>query len=674
MQGLLYCKDSIYGFSGRLKTISENTNLSSEANSDLVTFAGGQLDTGSGDIQITGTYAPSTTISSDNANGISGLTLSHSNLNLSQQTAPGDIKIGSGQTVSLSGSPVLKNAISLTDSSSTLNLNMTNKINQDILLNDGTVVLNEDAAFKDGTGFIGNGTVDINNRTLYRSAGSVQTGNICFKRANDIQFTGDQSLSGATTTFTGIGGTSLVNGNGYTWLLSNAATIKVDPNHHLYLTDIRIKGLGNTSADGIFDIDPTSTISLANVTLEQNTTYSSSAGTISVDGDNCKLIPHGNTFTVTGANSRMIINGVALLYEPLDFTDQSPFFFTDLTQNIIYNNNGITRTAKAGGGEFPIKITGNSYTLMGHQRLTTTNTISTTNATPGTPKAVSIDGAGYSITFPRTSGSFFVISPNTQVTITNCSLKDYNPAAISFADANASLSFGDNVYIEFGSNIVLAGGERALAATGNATILGGKNSLTLNSASQLTVTGAKTFTIKNLDIYTKNSSSIACLTSTASISLENVNLIPDNNGLTISGGSLLVNGACKVRTLHPSSTGQIVNFTFASPSIAELFYVMSKSSLEIAPDTNFVHSTGNKFRFKLQDPSSTLILNACNMNTGTGLALNYGKVIVDNLVKITASTTTGQELELGSGLDLQIMSAGILQIDGLVKYTSTTFP
>lgn len=676
----LTLKDQLRNFSGKLKIYNDSSlRIVSNTANDVIVFADGLIDSGTGDMSFTGTYVPG---SSTNFTLSTGSTINLTGVSLSR-----GVSVGSGQSAVLSGSPRFTNPLTLGSSTSTLNLGLINKLDQNVILTGGTVKLDEDLRFKDGCGFSGSGTINVNQRTLVRSGGFAYNGVITYLNALDIQYTDNQTLNAGTELYSGSGLFSLVNGNGYTLTMTGTAKIQVDVNHKLYLTDMRIKGLGVSGVNGVFDIDVTSTIVLSNVTLDLGANYTHNKGTILVQGDNCKIIHHDKTFTVNSGQTRLAVDGVALLYEPLTGLTDTPFVFADLTQHLVTSNGGVIRTAMGGGGggEAALTITATSYSLTQNQRLTSTSGISITNATPGTPKAVAVDGAGYYLQFPNASGSFLSLADNVQLTLTNIVLKDFNPTAISYGGSAATITFGDGVRIELAKDLNIQSGDKAwvFSLSGTGAVIDGKGkTLTSEYTNKITTTGSGTLSFENMVLKTLMSGAISCLTYNSKIRLDNTAFLFNQNGFAFSLGSISCQGPCSLTGTNTSSAGGTSTFTFSSTGTLT---VESQSSLEVAQDTTLLYQPnpgpGNenlatsKRHFVLTDPSSSLILNSCTLQTtNTGMALNYGKLIVRNLATLLISTSTLANFELGSAVDLQIMGGGILSVDGPLSYVPTSYP
>lgn len=529
----LQLKEQLPSVAGRVKIPDDAVGRITAALSgyDNLIFSAGQLDVGSGDLTITGSFL------SGNANPF--FIGNSTELNLINTTVTKNLTVTAGQIATISGLPLFSAPITLANSSSELRCRILNKLDQNIILNSGKVTLENDLAFKDANFFLGSGTIDINHKTLLLPAGNTVTGALTFLNAKDIQFTGNQTISAGTELFSGVGLESLVNGNGYIWNIINDGKIQVGPNHKLYLTDIHIKNLGDAASFGYFDIDATSTVVLSGVTLELGGNYTHGAGTILVEGDACFVVSHGNTFTVQNANTRLRVDGVALGYRISSSADISPFVFVDQPQHRQLVNDGTIR-ASARIDDFRIlNVATTPTTLTRRLKLSSVETINFTNASPGTPKPMIFDGGHNSITFPNQAGVFFHLDANVQLTLQNIVLEDFNPAAIDYAAASSTITFGDGVLIKLAKDINIAASDRAWNFIGTASIDSQRNRIIIDGTDRITLTGAsKKLTLKNSQLLFSGQRPLTLKTTTATLALDASILTIGTGGYDFYAGNL----------------------------------------------------------------------------------------------------------------------------------------
>jgi hypothetical protein len=542
----LLLRDQLQNITGRIKIPDDaSPRINAELiGQDSLVFAAGRLDMGAGDLTLTGSFL--------SGNGSPFYIGDQGELNLVNQTFPMALTVAAGHTATISGTPTFAAPISLESSTSELRCRIASKLDQNINLNFGKVVLENDLTFKDANFFVGSGTVDINNKTLFAPAGNKITGILTFLNARDMQFTGDQTIDAGIEQFVGVGLTSLVNGNGYTWDIINSGKIQVGPDHTLYLTDVRIKDLGSSSSYGFFDIDVTSTIVLSNATLELSDNYTHGAGTISVEGDRCFVIPHGHSFTVQNGQTRLRVDGVALSYRLASVVDSSPFVFVDLSQHEELVNDGTIRAASRVDDFRLFNISATPTTLTKHLKLSGLETLSFINTTPGTPNPMVFDGSGFSVTFPDQGGGYLNLDPNVQLTLQNVVLEDFNPAVISYGNAASKIIFGDGVVIKLAQDLSIGENDSAWNFSGDATIVGNNCKLSLDGDARLVLTSNNNLTLQGVQLEIWRPDAISVGSSGAKITFKDSKIILPHDGLVLKNGNVDIEGTVTVEGVNKS--------------------------------------------------------------------------------------------------------------------------
>lgn len=670
----------ITGFDGTLKIDVKGDNSVQGSAVNCITFDEGIVSSGKYSYMLTGTYNGTTT---DTVALGAGDTIEVAAGTILQSVTVGGT-VGSPSVIR--GSPLFSGPIVINDSSSTLTLAIDNKLTQNVTLNGGKLTLGNDLALADGVFLSGNGTVDLANRTLQlaETASSPWTGNLTLNNARDIQLNGYTKLNG-NWTFADNGGTSTINGNGNILDLSGGGTITVAPMHTLYLIDVQVKGLG--SGLGTFALDATGgTLKLANVNLELGASYSLSAGEFYFQGDNCRVVSAdttgGNyTFDVSSTGTLTVDHGV-LIYETLLGQNVSPFTFTSVGTQKNLINGGCIRSAIATTSAVDVvideaavgAILNQNYDLTSQTHLVFTNIA-------GGAQTVSLDGGGYFIQFPYGASNFIQIANNLAVTLHDIVLKDFTTATTSYG-TSSTLSFGDNAIIQLSSDILLDSSAKAWTFTGNGTIEANEQTITISAADKLTITGSKTLKIKNANLIIKHATGLRCLTNSATVQFINCNISVETSGFTFAAGNMSIQGDVVVRGNDSTNPSGSVPFTFSTPGSLT---VKEASQLMFVGDLNFSYQPDvtvntdtlvqSKRHFKLNDPSSRLVFDGCTVtSTSTGMALDYGKLYIVDRVKLNVSTSPLAEFEVGSALELIIRAGALLEVDGPLKYTSTTYP
>lgn len=592
---------------------------------------------------------------------------------------------GSGNEIR--GRPTFGSTITLADGSAELILNIQHKLNTNVALAGGTLLLGDDLALEDGVYFTGNGTVDLQDHTLTLPAASAGWANtLTFLNANDINITGYTNFTG-TFTFSGAAGSTRVNGNGCILDISGGGTLIVDTNHTLYLNDIIIKGLGANG--GSLTVNATGgAVKMSNVTIILDGDYTQLGGTITAEGTNCLIVARdADQFIVSGATTTLVVDSVALLYDPLGSTPVTPDPFVTVSSGTIsLINDGIIRPsyqdtlATSGDSfyDFASEVMGTSHVLAPE------STITFNNDTVGTPKAIALNGQGNFIQFNYSTAQNMIIEENVTVTVTNMELKDFDPALINFQGAGGTLAklvFGDNVKVSLNKDLTFS--TKALEFVGNATLSGNGHTITLSAANMLTAgTASKTLTIKDTLLDITHVTAMECLTDTTKIVLQDSTVRMSTAGYTFNTGDLDVKNHAHITGLDPTTVGGVATFTFGSNG---QLTVQSNSTLQVGRDVGFsyipniIADAGDpdleKRHLFLTDPSSTFWVDSSLVTTGTmGFELLHGRLLVDGHTIFNIDATAGAEVEFGTALQVEISPGAIMDIDGALKYHSTTFP
>lgn len=591
----------------------------------------------------------------------------------------------------IKGQPTFSSPIVLQNSSAELNLGIQNKLSQNITMNGGTLVLTDNLSLQDGVFFTGNGLINLGNNTLTlpSAVASTWTGNLTFLQANDLMLNGYTTLDG-TWTFSGASSTSRLNGNGNILDIASGGSLVIDSGHTLYLSDVTIKGLGDNGGSLVFT-DSTASLNISNVVFDLSGSYNLTQGTISVQGSNCTVITrNSDEFVVTGLNSILNINGVVFYFDPLGSAVNYPQPIRATSSGTInYLNNGVIRAASiseaSGNLQFDIASGSGNNLLQTSFVVGPSANISVTNATPLTPKTMILDGQGFYIQFNYSTNQYISIAENVTLTLQNILLKDFDPSLINFQGSGgtkAKLIFGDNCVVDISKDLTLS--SIALASKGNAVINGHGTTMTINAANMITSDVAnKVLTLKDMRIMQNYSNGISCLNDNSKIVLQNSTVHLGGAGMTFAQGNLDIRDNCVFEGLDSTvAGGGSPIFTFSSKGLMQVLsgsklFVDSNLTFSYNPDTTSDGGVASlsKRHVKLVDPSSVLSLHSCSITSGImGLAFDYGQIYVDGHTYLHVSSTSGAEMEFGSALQVEIAPSGILDVDGILKYTQTTYP
>ncbi len=479
--------------------------------------------------------------------------------------------------------------------------------------------------------------------------------------------------------FQGSGLSSYFNGHNLFLTFAPGGSISVGPDHKVYLVGLNIKNFGNSPNYGYFDIDPSSTVIIQSSTLELSGNYVHDQGTIIFQGDNCKIIPHDYTLTVSNS-AKFFVDGTTLIYDPLDGHDRNPFIFTDqANQKKLLNGANI----KARSPVQQLNLYSTTPVIKRNFNLSEENTINIKNSIPEAQKAVTLNFSGQTIFFPDIGSDMINLDPNVKLKFENVVLFEYNPKLISFDKENSSIEFGDYTKIRILKDTTISNTDAALNFVGNGEIVGSDTTFVLDGSQKITVSCSSTLTLKSLRIIVKNADSIKALDANSTIIFENCVFIFEKEGFEWSLGNLEVKGDLKLIGGDPETVDAYSQFIFSSSGFLT---VQGNSRLIVERFVEFIYKADpsqdggllfkQKRHLKLADPTAVLELNGCTLHsTTTGIALDYGQLVIEDKVIfiIDGNVVQKNEAELGSGVSLFVRPAAIFDIRGHYSYRSTGF-
>jgi hypothetical protein len=253
----------------------------------------------------------------------------------------------SGFNNSIEGVPRLTDSITLQDMNTTLSLAIQNDIDQNIVLNNGAVILEDNLSFGNDSILTTDGTIDGNGFIL-------ETGAKNFTWSSNILWKDNSHLSlracktDLTGTFTFQGETS-INGQGNVFDLLSNGQLVVAANSTLFLSDLVLKGLGNDAGRLILAAD-SSVIKMSNVDLEFISTLTMTQGGIYIKGPVTAILKDNNW--VFDSSSSMTVDGMSLYIDPAGSNVIGDIVFADEAVQLDLLNTGtikLTTLAVAGG-------------------------------------------------------------------------------------------------------------------------------------------------------------------------------------------------------------------------------------------------------------------------------------------------------------------------------------
>lgn len=243
----------------------------------------------------------------------------------------------SGSNNRIDGEVVLSYPLQLLDSFSSVTLALTRRLNNDILLNGGSLFLEEDLEFIDQMLVEGPGTISLNGRRLVFGARDLLFDTkLFFDGGQDIVLRSDVYVSVALT----FSGANKITGNGHNIILDDGGSIAIGRGSSLLLHHVAVK---NVHDSNLFCLDnvATLTLQLAQLLLSDNFTFS--LGGIRYQRD-CSIGGGNHTFayqsvmpSVVASNASLTLeSGLTFSYDPmsasqnlLQFEDSQSLLFAD---------------------------------------------------------------------------------------------------------------------------------------------------------------------------------------------------------------------------------------------------------------------------------------------------------------------------------------------------------
>lgn len=277
--------------------------IGSEVTGNPMLFHGGVLNSAGLEAVMEGTYDPT----GDDIIRLEG--------NGSFRAEPGTLLhelTVSGVGNYIAGQPLFGSPITLANSATELGMGIESKLNQNIELNGGTVVLHDDLALCDGVYLVGDGKIQMNDRQLKLGSEypNPWSNSLYYKDADDLVLSGSIDLMGTWT----FGGISVLNGNGCVLDMSKGGSLLLDPNATLLLNDIHITGLGNSA--GQLLMGDGAQIRCANCSFKLNDHMATTQGSMYVYGPTTFQL--GNKNWAFNGTSNLTVDGTTLWVDYLD--------------------------------------------------------------------------------------------------------------------------------------------------------------------------------------------------------------------------------------------------------------------------------------------------------------------------------------------------------------------
>ncbi|KKP23022.1 MAG: hypothetical protein SZ59_C0004G0097 [candidate division TM6 bacterium GW2011_GWF2_28_16] len=220
----------------------------------------------------------------------------------------------SGQDNIVQGVLSVLDDIELQDINSSVLFNIRTRLDSNINLNSGSMILGDDLAFLDTKRIFGPGSVDLAGHRLSLGAKDLTWDEpILFKDASDIKLNSNLYLN-STWTFSG---SSILCGGDKIIFLNTDNCIRVLANSHLLIRDAVLYGL---SGSNISCIDDSSVISLQNVKIILDNNFNFTSGAL-IFWDTVEFIGKNKTFNYqTNMTSTIKDNAIIVLGNTVTFS------------------------------------------------------------------------------------------------------------------------------------------------------------------------------------------------------------------------------------------------------------------------------------------------------------------------------------------------------------------
>lgn len=675
----------IDNFSGTLKFSGEfMQNKFTSANNKVINFSGGVLQRNGKPMQLNGTFGKKGLTRADDGTVISLSGNQH--LLFDDVFVMDNISI-TGKQNSIVGRPRFENKIVLTNADAELELILQNKLNQNIVLNGGTVVLGSDLFFKDDTFLEGDGIINVNCFRLGLPAKHTSSinNNLVFLNANDLQLNGYTTLDG-TWTFSGEGLTSTLNGYGNVLDISGGGEIVVGANHSLYITGVDIKGLG--ASGGNIILDPTAKLFLSTTIVELVGNFFCPTGKVAIVSPNCKLVVKQPAFWIVAGGGSLDVDGVIFQYEAIGTAPiYPPPFYMMMGGSINQINGGIIQSINfdlfKGEYQFTLSAEQGENLIIGGVNMTVNTIVHFVNENPTVHKDMILNCSNKVIRYDIANPGSVVVDENVRVIVKNLIMQNFDLVTLDIrgtGTTQASFVFGDNVVFNAGRDVVL--NQNNFPFQGSSEINGNNLVLTIADEDSITISGGNVLTIKNAIIKLNNPRGIRCLDDSSRIVFQNVFIELGVGGMMIDKGSVDIVDYVEIYNSYVRAEAGLseedeiyIPINFCTKGYLR---VLEQSSLKIKGDVLFNYlpivagesQEASKKHVCMLADSSNLMLEHCKIATAPiGMSFGLGSLIItDRVLFYIDQTNTAASLDLGSSLKLRVNNSSSIDVDGPVRY------
>jgi hypothetical protein len=252
----------------------------------------------------------------------------------------------SGQNNSLKGEFLLSEDIVLQDVNTTISCEIFSKLGNNIQLNNGTILLNDDLRFADDKRVLGPGRMVFNGYRLSLGAKNLTWSEaMYFDNASDIELNANLDLE-ESWTFSGV---NILNGNYNILYLQDKGKIVVDRGSSLLVKNITLRNVKNNN---FFCMDNATTITFQDVSFVQDSDFTFSNGIfyvvsrLSIKGG-YKFVYQSPKSSRIESNATMFLDKNVTLSLDLFTPLKNPIIMQDST-SILYLNGATLHATSTG--------------------------------------------------------------------------------------------------------------------------------------------------------------------------------------------------------------------------------------------------------------------------------------------------------------------------------------
>lgn len=464
-----------------------------------IAFNNGILSDGNYEVVLTAGYDPNTTYS-----------IQMTSPSRFRATVPGTIYERvrvDGTNNRMQGLPTFgsPNAITFGAPTSQLKIAIQSELNQNAVLA-STLFLDASLTLGDDVTITGSGTINFNNNNLNLGPKDlIWTNTLLMLNAKNLELNSKNKVYGQWI----FKNDAQIVGNNYVLDLSSGATIRVNPNTTLRLSNIIVNGLGSGRIllDGL-----SARLELFNAVIAMNGNYTVTTGIWSVVGET--TVVTGNNFLEFDQRGTLTVDQTTLIYDNLGFLDRNNIDLhvirtsPEVGPNYALVNGGSIRKQRS----LPL----GDYIISKDTTLDTEVIISPLRKLIVSQDAL-IDGGGFHYNFSRNPGETVVtLDPGTRTQFRNVLLDGFPLENLAQA-SNAQLVFGgSSTTVILRENGIL---NNTWMFTGTAVLDGSGKILELGPLGRLVVRPGSSLLIDNITIRGINGSKISCMDNTSTLSI-----------------------------------------------------------------------------------------------------------------------------------------------------------